>query len=90
MQDDCPTFAPGESKETILFQVQLVLELCFPFIRGIHFLMLILNLQAALAIKWNEPPRDAFDAMILITGLKLPQVCFKEDNYSYEEAAPSH
>ena len=24
MQDDCPTFAPGESRETILFQVQLV------------------------------------------------------------------
>jgi hypothetical protein len=36
---------------------------------------LILNEQAALATKWNEPPRDAIDTMILIGGLKLPQVC---------------
>ena len=38
--------------------------------------MLVVNQQAALATKWNEPPRDALDTMILITGLKLPQVCF--------------
>ena len=35
-----------------------------------------LNLQAALASKWKERPRDALDTMILITGLKLPQVSF--------------
>jgi hypothetical protein len=35
MQDDCPTFAPGESKDTILFQVQRVLDLWFPLIRRI-------------------------------------------------------
>ena len=38
--------------------------------------MLVLNLQAALATKWKEPPRHALDAMILITGLKLPQAFF--------------
>jgi hypothetical protein len=37
--------------------------------------MLVLNQQAALATKWKEPPRDALDTMILITGLRLPQVC---------------
>eukprot|EP00292_Cryptomonas_paramecium_P001673 CAMPEP_0113686260 /NCGR_PEP_ID=MMETSP0038_2-20120614/15178_1 /TAXON_ID=2898 /ORGANISM="Cryptomonas paramecium" /LENGTH=1123 /DNA_ID=CAMNT_0000606537 /DNA_START=21 /DNA_END=3392 /DNA_ORIENTATION=- /assembly_acc=CAM_ASM_000170 len=30
-------------------------------------------LQAALAAKWTEPPRDALDTMVLKTGLKLPQ-----------------
>ena len=31
------------------------------------------GMQAALAAKWKEPPRDALDTMVLKTGLKLPQ-----------------
>ncbi len=49
-----------------------------------RFLLLVLNQQAALATKWKEPPRDAIDTMILIMGLKIPQVCFIEDKYSSE------
>ena len=30
-------------------------------------------MQAALAAKWKEPPRDALDTMVLKTGLRLPQ-----------------
>jgi len=48
IQDDCPTFSPGEDMRSII-------------------------LQAALAAKWTEPPRDALDTMVLKTGLKLPQ-----------------
>ncbi len=49
----------------------------------------VLNQQAALASKWKEPPRDAFDTMILITGLKIPQVC-TEDNHSSEAETSLH
>ncbi len=52
--------------------------------------MLALNQQAALATKWKEPPRDALDTMILITGLKLPQVWFIEDTNSSEAATTLH
>jgi hypothetical protein len=42
-------------------------------------LKLVLNLQAALASKWKEPPRDALDTMILKTALHIPQVCFSSE-----------
>jgi hypothetical protein len=33
-QDDCPTFAPNESKDTIMFQVHFISLLCL--LRGAH------------------------------------------------------